>query len=257
MSQSLRLLGILLLVVCFSGCGPDKKKEDSKDDASSKESGNKSNPPKLLGKTGPSSSPAGALLRAKQVGDQTALMNNLKQIALAFHNYQDTFRKLPPAAEGGLSWRVRILPMLGYDNLYKQFKLDEPWDSEHNKQLIGQMPAVYKTTTADDETTLMVFVGNGALYDGSQPPSIGQVIDGTVYTIGVIVAGADKAVPWTKPADLQFNPSDPYSALGDTGDTLLFVTVDGAVHRTSKSALPAQKLKALITKSGGENVVLP
>ena len=40
----------------------------------------------------------------------------------------------------GLSWRVAILPYLEQDTLYKQFKLDEPWDSPHNKKLIRQMP---------------------------------------------------------------------------------------------------------------------
>src|SRR5262245_11036025 len=70
-----------------------------------------------------------------------ASANNLKQIGLALHNYHDTYGKLPPAAicdKAGkplLSWRVAILPFIEQNALYKQFKLDEPWDSEHNKKL--------------------------------------------------------------------------------------------------------------------------
>ena len=38
----------------------------------------------------------------------------------------------------------RMLPYLGEDALYKEFKLDEPWDSEHNRKLLARMPAVFK-----------------------------------------------------------------------------------------------------------------
>src|SRR5262249_21734482 len=65
--------------------------------------------------------------------------NNLKQIALAMHSYHDTMGRFPPAIvrdkEGKplYSWRVLLLPYLEQQNLYNQFKLDEPWDSEHNR----------------------------------------------------------------------------------------------------------------------------
>ena len=43
-----------------------------------------------------------------------------------------------------LSWRVLILPYLEQEALYKEFHLDEPWDSPHNRTLIARMPAVYR-----------------------------------------------------------------------------------------------------------------
>lgn len=265
MSQLLRLFGLLTLVFCLLGCGgngnedgnEDGNEESGNEDASSNESSSKPGmPTKLLGKIDSTGSSGNPILRAKRVGDQMLLKNNLKQILLAMHQYQDQHRSLPPGGEGKLSWRVRILPMLGYDNLYRQFKLDEPWNSEHNKQLISQMPAIYKSTSADALTSIMVFVGEGALYEGSQPPSIRGITDGTVHTIAVVVAGADKAVPWTKPVDVRFNPSDPYSELGDIGNVLVYATADGAVFSRGKSSVPAGTLKALITKSGGESINL-
>jgi hypothetical protein len=42
-----------------------------------------------------------------------------------------------------LSWRVAMLPYLEQDVLYRQFKLDEAWDSENNTKLIASMPKVY------------------------------------------------------------------------------------------------------------------
>ena len=77
-------------------------------------------------------------------------VGNLKRIGLAMVNYQSAEGHYPPAAitskDGKplLSWRVAILPYLeDFDghtlgDLHKAFHLDEPWDSPHNKALLGQ-----------------------------------------------------------------------------------------------------------------------
>jgi hypothetical protein len=63
-------------------------------------------------------------------------------VMLAMHNYHAAYNRLPgPAimsADGKplLSWRVALLPFLEEQALYEQFRLDEPWDSEHNLPLI-------------------------------------------------------------------------------------------------------------------------
>ncbi len=46
-------------------------------------------------------------------------------------------------AATGLSWRVHLLPFLGEAVLYREFHLDEPWDSPHNMTLVSRMPQVY------------------------------------------------------------------------------------------------------------------
>ena len=74
--------------------------------------------------------------------------NNLKQIGLAFHSAHDAFNKLPDDIRDKdekalLSWRVAILPFIEEEKLYKEFKLDEPWDSADNKKLIEKMPKLY------------------------------------------------------------------------------------------------------------------
>src|SRR5262245_9181066 len=60
----------------------------------------------------------------EQLGTTT---NNLKEIVLAFHNYNDTYGMLPTNQLSKdkkplLSWRVQILPFIEQDHLYKQFK---------------------------------------------------------------------------------------------------------------------------------------
>jgi hypothetical protein len=76
-------------------------------------------------------------------------MNHLKQLALAILNFADRNKRFPAVgsfdASGQplLSWRVHVLPYLDEAELYKQFRLDEPWDSPHNSQLISKMPEAF------------------------------------------------------------------------------------------------------------------
>jgi hypothetical protein len=185
--------------------------------------------------------------------------NNLKQIALAMHNYHDAIGAFPPAAvcdkkgKPQLSWRVLILPYLDQETLYKQFKLDEPWDSENNKKLIDKMPRVYSLTgkPGGTDTHYRVFVGNGAGFDWVMGSKINNITDGTSNTFMCVTAAT--AVPWTKPDELEFDPEKDMSKLlglvvNGKAQVAMF---DGSVRSLNK--LPSKEtLNALITRAGGE-----
>jgi prepilin-type processing-associated H-X9-DG protein len=208
---------------------------------------------------------AAAYLAAKRkVQDAAALnvsANNLKQIALALHNYHDANGTFPPAAVCGknaepqLSWRVLILPYIEEDALYKEFKLDEPWDSEHNKPLLAKMPKVYSMPgqgkLINTDTYYRAFVGNGAGWEWVMGTKILSITDGTSNTIMVVTA-AD-AVPWTKPDELNFDPDkDMTKLLGLVVNGKAQVAMfDGSV-RTWAKLPPKATLNALITRAGGE-----
>ncbi len=87
--------------------------------------------------------------QAREAARRSQCTNNLKQIALAMHNYHARHNTFPPAYNKSpdgkplLSWRVQILPFLDQKALYDEFHQDEPWDSPHNKTLISRMPVVY------------------------------------------------------------------------------------------------------------------
>ncbi len=148
--------------------------------------------------------------------------NQLKLIGLAIHNYASDHNRLPPQAitdKAGkplLSWRVAILPYLEHDDLYKQFKLDEPWDSAHNKKLLAKMPKVFVHPSAKlkdpTQTVYQGFAGKGTLFEPGQKLFFTQVLDGTSNTI--LVAEAAEGVPWTKPEDMGYDPKKPLPKLG-------------------------------------------
>jgi hypothetical protein len=186
--------------------------------------------------------------------------NNLKQIALAMHNYADTYNTFPPAAvcdKSGkplLSWRVLILPFLDQEALYKEFKLDEPWDSEHNKKLLAKMPDVYRWPGAKPDVTTTyyrVFVGNGAGFDWVMGSTFANITDGSSNTLMVVTAA--EAVPWTKPDELEYDTDKDVSKLIGmiAHGRAQLAMFDGSVRTLDK--LPSKKtLHALITRGGGE-----
>ncbi|MBI3469676.1 MAG: DUF1559 domain-containing protein, partial [Planctomycetes bacterium] len=99
---------------------------------------------------------------ARDAGRGTQCKNNLKQLALALDNYHDKYGQFPPATIGPnnvpperqLSWIVAILPFIEEPELYKQFHLDEPWDSPHNSALARRPLAQLLCPAYSSEPTL-------------------------------------------------------------------------------------------------------
>jgi prepilin-type processing-associated H-X9-DG protein len=200
---------------------------------------------------------------AREAARRAQCTNNLKQIMLAMHNHlsaNDHFPRDFTDKDGKalLSWRVAILPFIEQAELYNKFKFDEPWDSPHNKELLKEMPAIYRcpdvTRAEPFTTTYRVFVGPGALFETGQDVGIAGVTDGTSNTIAIVEA--KDGVPWTKPDDLPFDPAAKPSLFGagsphPGGFNCGFA--DGSVHFI-KNSVGLMVFKALITRAGGEVV---
>ena len=201
------------------------------------------------------------LVKQREAMRRRIAMNNAKQIALAMHNYENKYRAFPRAngsGDGkqiGLSWRVHILPDIEEGYLYKQFHLDEAWDSPHNKKLIDKMPDIFKTEdmTEEGKTSIHVFTGKGAPFEiKKEKMTMISFKDGASNTILFVRAGADKADVWTKPGGLDFDPKNPIKAIGKTsGEGFLVSMADGSVFRLSKS-ISAKVLNLLIQHNDGE-----
>jgi len=201
---------------------------------------------------------------------------SLKQIGLALHAYEAKYDHLPAAAicdrEGRplLSWRVALLEFVEAESLYKEFHLDEPWDSPHNLSLLPRMPAVYRscgTQTPERHMTFYrVFVGPGTAFERDGLSLGTDFPDGTSNTIFVIEAG--EAVPWTKPDELEYHPDKPLPPLGGMfrvrnwldriqfkSDLTQACFADGSVRVMSRGA-PEAAIRAAITRNGGEKTDL-
>jgi hypothetical protein len=160
--------------------------------------------------------------RAEKAARQRSVAN-LTLLTQAMHEYHDVNDHFPPAAihdkdgKALLSWRVLLLPYLAQDDLFKQFHLDESWDSKHNKALLARMPSPYAPPVPDKTkeeigTFYQVFAGKGTIFEGTEGVSIDEITDGTSKTIMVVEAA--EAVPWTKPADVAYDARKPLPRLG-------------------------------------------
>jgi regulation of enolase protein 1 (concanavalin A-like superfamily) len=193
-------------------------------------------------------------LKERQAEQQKALQASLQQVAIAMHNYHDTNGKFPTPAsydkEGTplLSWRVHLLPFLGEEDLYRQFKLDQPWDGPDNRGLIAKIPAVYGLGAADGKTSLVVPVGKDTIFPGGKGIKQEEIQKGLNNTVLILEADDAHRVTWTKPDDWPFNPYQPSQGLGPS---FLAVRADGAVFDVS-SKLPAPQLRAIFTRRGEE-----
>ena len=114
---------------------------------------------------------ADAKLAAQAARNQKASKDNLSHIALALHNYYAAHMRLPADATDKKG--KALLPHLGEDRLYKEFKLDEPWDSKHNRKLLAKMPGVFRSprvrVKARGSTVYQVFTGPDVVFGRAIP----------------------------------------------------------------------------------------
>ncbi len=144
--------------------------------------------------------------------------NNLKQISVALHAYDNHFHSFPPvyvADKGGKpmhSWRVLILPYLGQKELYDQYDFEEPWNGPNNRKLSRARPSEY-VCPADEgahaegatQTSYAAVVGLNAAWGKEQPRTLGDdQLCGHASTT-VVLAEIASDIDWMEPRDISLD----------------------------------------------------
>ena len=201
------------------------------------------------------------LMAARQAARRAQSVNNMKQIALAMHNYNQVNGHFPPAVVMGPdgktphSWRVALLPFLEQQPLYEQYHFDEPWDSPANKTVLETMPSIYRVPQEGPQNEsnfadYYVLTGGGSMFSAKDGVKFEDVSDGTSNTI--MVVEAKREIPWTKPEDIAYRSDGSLPKFGgyfDDGFNAAFA--DGSV-KFLKDSIDEKLLRALITMAGGE-----
>lgn len=202
-------------------------------------------------------------LVAQENSSPTAGLQRMKPLARGMWGYLvDHGQRFPPYAvtdkQGKplLSWRVAILPYLGEEELFRQFRLDEPWDSPHNRPLLEKMPAVYAPfdveAKANFTTFYQVFVGSGAAFEGIEGIAHKEIIDRADKIL--LIVEADTPVPWTKPEDLVYDPDKPLPKIGGQFSNKFHAVLCDFSCRSLPKSLGEEVLRASITRNGCEDV---
>jgi hypothetical protein len=187
---------------------------------------------------------------------------HLRTLAKAMEDYRKKHGAYPPAAlrdkdgRPTLSWRVALLPYLGEETLYKEFKLDEPWDSLHNQRLIKKLPKALQVTERDRysyyydrsaqwKTKTQVITGPNTLFEG--PKGIAG-LDKERKTILLAHLSTD-GVYWTKPADVVYAADKPLpNFYGKYQDRMQVLLTDGT-YRSIDRSMNEKDIRALIERS--------
>ncbi len=154
---------------------------------------------------------------------RSADLDRFRRIAIAAHSYYDDNSAFPITDDDEISWRVRILPYLGEDELYEQMDANKAWDHEANRPFEDQMPAIL----GDKESTTDVCWIKCA----DLPTRFTDITDGTVLTI--MLLQVPEPVPWTQVNDLTIEQVLEIFDSLEPGQCLVGAFYDGSVRRLS------------------------
>jgi hypothetical protein len=219
---------------------------------------------------------------AREAARRAQCANNLKQLALAIHNYNEVYGHFPPAYVADKddkpmhSWRVLILPFMDDKALYDRYDLNEPWDGPNNKKLLAARPSMYACPSGENawtagsaHTSYVAVVGPDAVWRGETPRSTKDVdLNGKLANTIMLVETADANINWMEPRDfsldaLQNGDSPPASPTisskhvhyngffyQDTSAGAQVALADGSVrHLPAKMLVPGRLVNML--KIGG------
>ena len=185
---------------------------------------------------------------------------------MAVANYADAHDgQFPPAYKLGPdgrpwhSWRVLVLPYIEQDNLFRQYRFDEPWNGPNNSRLAAPMPRTFgftDTNRSRTTTNYLAVVGPETMWPGKVGRKRGEIKDDPGQTI-LIAENNGLDVHWMEPRDLAFDTM-PFGIDDPNGVSSWYkqpavVTADTTVRRLSKELAP-EALRAALTVAGGEKL---
>jgi hypothetical protein len=210
-----------------------------------------------------------AVQRAVRSRNQAACLANLKQIATALDAYAQKHGTYPTPvvydSKGTplYSWRVLILPELGYKDLYDGFQKDQAWNSPTNLNLMSTMPEVYASPASPDaralhQTNYALLTGPGTLFPPTGPLSPKAIQDKPSQTL-LVVETTNSGQSWTAPNDidvsrgLRLGTRSFADIGGNHPDGAMAVTVD-LTPIFLPNSLVNFVLDALVSPDGGEAI---
>ena len=227
-----------------------------------------------------------AVRAAQNAAMKMQCMNHVKQIGLAFWNYESVYRRLPMAIEtskeGKLwrSWRSHLYPTF-MEQAPQLYDVSQAWDSKTNLRLldgspittaagkgggsitrsVDRIPWCFKCPACTSPTGVnyVVITGEGTVFPESASTKFSDITDGLENTL-LLVESINCTPDWTEPRDLHVKTMDfkvnseikpSISSFHTDGANVCFADL-GVFFMTTRITEP--ELRALITIQGGENV---
>lgn len=193
--------------------------------------------------------------------------NDMRNLGLALQCYHDNYGSFPPAyiadsnGKPMHSWRVLILPYIERQDIYDQYRFDEPWDGPNNSQLHSERVSYYECPSDSHatrtETSYLAITGPQTIWPGATSTKMSDIKDGPDNTI-LLVEAHNTGIHWMEPRDLDFANLSTLSSTHHHGrhDFTNAVFADGH-HQALPDTTSAKSLRAALTISGQEKDKLP
>ncbi len=163
-----------------------------------------------------------AVSSARAAARRQVSANNLKQIALALHNYHDAYKSFPAGThpneklnpEERLSWMASILPFINEQPVHETIDFEEAWDDQTNNEAATTQVRAYRHPShgaANDGPAESHYVGiagrgknahllpvtneRAGIFGVNRKTSIRDIKDGTSNTVMISEATAEFG-PW-------------------------------------------------------------
>lgn len=183
--------------------------------------------------------------------------DNIEKVTAALIEWIENSKMLPRSvikdSQGRkvLSWRVQILPLLGYNELYSRFNLQEPWDGPANKPLLQYIPQEYVSPDRFDENTNYQLLVNGIALFSEKETKIKVDLSDAPHVLMVAEVDDELAVPWTAPFDYDITEEPIDRGLGHLRDDgFFFGWMTGQVSLWPKPTNIAHLKKAISFEAG-------
>lgn len=100
-----------------------------------------------------------AIQAAREAARRSECQNNLKQLAIGFHNFENSNRRFPlaickpvaPSTHGLNNWAPFVLPFLEEQNLITGYDLKEDWWREPNRTIVQTQLAVLQCPSTTEK----------------------------------------------------------------------------------------------------------
>lgn len=182
---------------------------------------------------------------------------HLRAISAALETYRDRNSGYPGTSnEGRLSWRVMLLPYLGYGDLYRSFNFAEPWDGPTNRPLLERIPDQFRSPDCPTTSTCyMLIKGSGTAFADPEGLPTEKCRDGIEHTVLLVEVHKDLAKPWTAPDDYTFDKATVQKDwFGMRGECCFAILGGAAGVRRIAANIPDAQLLGLVSPAGGESV---
>ena len=182
----------------------------------------------------------------------------LIKVSRALADVMDALEKFPYSHRRNgkplLSWRVALLPFMGHEELFRKFNLEEPWDSDHNRKLLSEIPEEFLYADLDDQTLTRIAMpsGRSMFWNPNSDFTYDRCRDGLKHS--VLFYETSKPIPWTKPTEPLIESDNPHKSIYWHSNELGYVATASHEQKRIGEKMSKDDLTSVLTANGGEVV---